>query len=191
MNRTVKDIAEELHVSKQTIHRTIQKRNIVTIADGNKVLLDDTAYKAIKEEIESKTIQGGRSADGTGTIQDDTRNDTERNTDDAADDLRTEYIESLKAQIEDLKADKQFLQDRLAAAEHDRDVLTKERQTILAELLELKQPKEIELKAPAEPTTAAATKRPAQRHRSERQQPKQGFFERYFGSLWNRFSKRS
>jgi len=70
----------------------------------------------------------------------------------------------------DLKADKQYLQERLTAAEQERasltqerDKLTKERQTILAELLELKQPKEIELQAPAEPTTAAATKRPLQR----------------------------
>ena len=120
MNMTVKELAAELNVSKQTIHRTIQKRNIVTIADGNRVLLDDVAQKAIKEDLQDRMSQSKMSAD----------------------DLRTEYIETLKQQIEDLKADKQFLQNRLAAAEAERDNLTKERQTILAELLSLRgQPK--------------------------------------------------
>ena len=90
------------------------------------------------------------------TFPDGTKNVTERHTDDTADDLRTAYIESLKVQIEDLKADKQFLQDRLATAEaeresltKERDNLTKERQTILAELLSLRQQPRIEAAAAA------------------------------------------
>lgn len=142
MNMTVKELAAELNVSKQTIHRTIQKRNIVTIADGNRVLLDDVAQKAIKEDLQDRMSQSKMSADDLRTFSNETENDTERHADSTADDLRTEYIETLKQQIEDLKADKQFLQNRLAAAEAERDNLTKERQTILAELLSLRgQPK--------------------------------------------------
>lgn len=148
MNMTVKELAAELNVSKQTIHRMIQKRNIVTIADGNRVLLDDTAQAAIKENIQGRMSQNETSADVSRTFSDGAGNDTERHVDGAADDLRTEYIETLKQQIADLKADKQFLQDRLAAAERDRDILTKERQTILAELLSLRgQPKITTVKA--------------------------------------------
>lgn len=158
--KTVKDLACELGVSKQTIHRTIQKRNIETIQDGNKILLDDTAQTAIKEDLQDKTTQGGRFADDTRTIQNETADVLKRSTDDTADDLRTEYIESLKAQIEDLKADKQFLQDRLAAAEHDRDVLTKERQTILAELLSLRGQPKIKTEAAAPPQKSTSEPRP-------------------------------
>lgn len=162
MNMTVKELAAELNVSKQTIHRTIQKRNIVTIADGNRVLLDDTAQKAIKENLQDRMSQNESSADVSRTFSDGAGNDTERHADGAADDLRTEYIETLKQQIEDLKADKQFLQNRLAAAEAERDNLTKERQTILAELLSLRgQPKIT--------TTTAAETKPASAPKPERQ----------------------
>ena len=160
MNMTVKELAAELNVSKQTIHRTIQKRNIVTIADGNRVLLDDTAQKAIKENLQDRMSQNESSADVSRMFSDGAGNDTERHADGAADDLRTEYIETLKQQIEDLKADKQFLQNRLEAAEAERDNLTKERQTILAELLSLRGQPKI--------TTAAETK-PASAPKPERQ----------------------
>ena len=152
MNMTVKELAAELNVSKQTIHRTIQKRNIAAIADGNRVLLDDVAQKAIKEDLQDKIENANRSE----TFKNDIRNDIKG-------DFWTEYIESLKSQIEDLKADKQFLQDRLTAAEHERDTLTKERdtltkerdqltkerQTILAELLSLRHQPRIEAAAAA------------------------------------------
>lgn len=147
--KTVKELAVELNVSKQTIHRTIQKRNIETIQNGNRILLDDIAQKTIKEDLQDKIENANRSE----------TYDTNK----SKNDFRTEYIESLKAQIEDLKADKQFLQDRLTAAEHERDTLTKERdtltkerdqltkerQTILAELLSLRQQPRIEAAAAA------------------------------------------
>ena len=189
MNMTVKELAAELNVSKQTIHRTIQKRNIGTIADGNKMLLDDTAQKAIKEDLQSKSTQvktsGNETADDFGrsrTSADDTNLKQERSTDDTADDLRTEYIESLKAQIEDLKADKQFLQDRLAAAEHERDTLTKERdqltkerQTILAELLSLRGQPKIKTEVTAPPQKPTSELRP---QKSQQQPHKRTLSER-------------
>lgn len=173
--KTVKQLAAELNISKSTLHRLIHDNNIETIQQGNKRLIDETIETAIIQAIKEKTLQSETIQNDSETVQKRFKNDSEtiqRN------DFETKYIQQLEQQILDLKADKQYLQERLTAAEQERasltqerDKLTKERQTILAELLELKQPKEIELKAPAEPTTAATTKRPAQRPRSERQQP--------------------
>lgn len=173
--KTVKQLAAELNVSKSTLHRLIHDNNIETIQQGNKRLIDETIETAIIQALKEKTLQSETIQNDSETVQKRFKNDSEtiqRN------DFETKYIQQLEQQILALQADKQFLQERLTAAEQERasltqerDKLTKERQTILAELLELKQPKEIELKAPAEPTTAAATKRPAQRPRSERQQP--------------------
>lgn len=184
--KTVKQLAAELGVSKSTLHRLIQKLNqdcvIETVQRDNKILIDDAAEKAIIQAFNEKSSHGDASCTDAETAQ-------KRVKSESCTDFETKYIESLEQQILDLKADKQYLQERLTAAEQERasltqerDKLTQERQTILAELLELKQPKEIELKAPAEPTTAAATKRPAQRPRSERQQRQQklSFFDRLF-----------
>lgn len=174
--KTVKQLAAELNISKSTLHRLIHDNNIETIQQGNKRLIDETIETAIIKALKEKTLQSETIQNDSETVQKRFKNDSEtiqRN------DFETKYIQQLEQQILDLKADKQYLQERLTAAEQERasltqerDKLTKERQTILAELLELKQPKEIELKAPAEPTTAATTKRPAQRPRSERQQPR-------------------
>lgn len=173
--KTVKQLAAELNISKSTLHRLIHDNNIETIQQGNKRLIDETIETAIIKALQEKTLHGETIQNDSETVQKRFKNDSEtiqRN------DFETKYIQQLEQQILDLKADKQYLQERLTAAEQERasltqerDKLTKERQTILAELLELKQPKEIELKAPAEPTTAAATKRPAQRPRPKRQQP--------------------
>lgn len=89
-------------------------------------------------------------------------------------------LQPLEKQLDDLRADKQYLQERLTAAEQERlelkaerDSITKERQTILAELLELRKPKIIEIEEPAANVKSRTTTepRPAQRPRSERQQP--------------------
>lgn len=190
--KTVKQLAAELNISKSTLHRLIHDNNIETIQQGNKRLIDETIETAIIQALKEKTLQAETIQNDSETMQKRFKNDSEtmqRN------DFETKYIQQLEQQILDLKADKQYLQERLTAAEQERasltqerDKLTKERQTILAELLELKQPKEIELKAPAEPTTAATTKRPAQRHRSERQQPKKK--SSIFENLKSRFFKK-
>lgn len=190
--KTVKQLAAELNISKSTLHRLIHDNNIETIQQGNKRLIDETIETAIIQALKEKTLQSETIQNDSETVQKRFKNDSEtiqRN------DFETKYIQQLEQQILDLKADKQYLQERLTAAEQERasltqerDKLTKERQTILAELLELKQPKEIELKAPAEPATAAATKRPAQRPRSERQQPKKK--SSIFENLKSRFFKK-
>lgn len=190
--KTVKQLAAELNISKSTLHRLIHDNNIETIQQGNKRLIDKTIETAIIQALKEKTLQSETIQNNSETVQKRFKNDSETI---QKNDYETKYIQQLEQQILDLKADKQYLQERLTAAEQERasltqerDKLTKERQTILAELLELKQPKEIELKAPAEPTTAAATKRPAQRHRSERQQPKKT--NSIFENLKSRFFKK-
>lgn len=162
---TIKQLSQELKVSEQALRQWCKKNNIrkertqgtkasyVIAFDTEKQIRAYYSNKSNETKVESTERKDGnqsnetketiKASDNQRTFSDVTQNDT-------VDDLRTEYIESLKAQIEDLKADKQFLQDRLAAAEHDRDVLTKERQTILAELLSLRGQPKI--------TTAAETK---------------------------------
>lgn len=194
---TIQELSQELNISAQALRQWCKKNNVrKERTKGTKatyVLDFDTVTQArayylseSKESNERKETNQGKESSESKENDSETIQKT---------DYETKYIQQLEQQILDLKADKQYLQERLTAAEQERasltqerDKLTKERQTILAELLELKQPKEIELKAPAEPTTAAATKRPAQRHRSERQQPKKK--SSIFENLKSRFFKK-
>lgn len=175
---TIKELSQELQVSEQALRQWCKKNNVrKERTKGTKatyVLDFDTVAQA-------KAYYSSESKESNETNQRKESNESKESNSETIqrNEHETKYIQQLEQQILDLKADKQYLQERLTAAEQERasltqerDKLTKERQTILAELLELKQPKEIELKAPAEPVTAAATKRPAQRPRSERQQPR-------------------
>ena len=174
--KTVKQIAEAYNVSKQTIHRIIHKNGLVTIADGNRVLIPDDSEEAIYKALEALQSESGRPR----TSEDETRTDTdvrERSgtiqADDQSEALR-EVIAKLEEQVEELRADKAYLQERLTKAEQERESLTKERQTILAELLELRKPKVIEV---TETKTAGTVQQdPVQRpahhpRKTERQQP--------------------
>ena len=107
-------------------------------------------------------------------------------------------LQTLEKQLDDLRADKQYLQERLTAAEQERlelkaerESLTKERQTILAELLELRKPKIIEIEEPAanvesRPTSEREPKqKPVKRSRSAQQQP-----HTFFNFIKNRFQRK-
>ena len=104
-------------------------------------------------------------------------------------------LQALEKQLDDLRADKQFLQERLTAAEQERDSITKERQTILAELLELRKPKIIEIEEPAASATSRPTserepkQKPVKRSRSERQQPPKKDSS-FLSFLKNRFQRK-
>lgn len=153
--KTVKQLAAELGVSKSTLHRLIQKLNqdcvIETVQKDNKILIDDAAEKAIIQAFNEKSSHGDASCTDAETAQ-------KRVKSDSCSDCEALYIDSLKQQILDLKADKQYLQERLTAAEQERDNLTKERQTILAQLLELKQQtKVIEVKTAEQQTVKPQT----------------------------------
>jgi len=188
--KTVKQLAAELNVSKSTLHRLIHDNNIETIQQGNKRLIDETIEKAIIQALQEKTLQAE-------TIQNDSETVQKRFKNDSRNDVATiqaAYIETLQAQIADLKADKQYLQERLTAAEQERaeltaerDKLTAERQTILAELLDLRAPKVIDVKAEPKAaasetsrTTSAPKQQPRPAQRQQRRPQKQSIFDRIF-----------
>lgn len=182
MNKTVKELANELNVSKQTIHRTIQKRNIETIQDGNKILLDDTAQKAVIKEIALKAVQNGTvqdvPTDDINKTQNNTErstNNTERSTNITADSVQTDYIESLKANID-------LLSQQLAIKDKQIESLI-EQNTIITTALQASQAlhagtihqQAIETKA-EEPESQPASSEP-----QEQPEPKRSFFKRLFG----------
>ena len=197
--KTVKQLAAELNVSKVTIHRTLHKLKqnqiIETFQEGNKILIDETIEKAIIRELREKTFQGETNQNGTETLQKRNRNDSETNHGNDSETIQSDYIESLKAQIADLRADKAYLQERLTAAEQERaelraerDKLTAERQTMLVELLDLRAPKVIDVKAEPKAaanvesrTTSAPKQQPRPVPRQQRRPQKQSLFARIFG----------
>ena len=153
--KTVSELAAELKVNRTTLHRLIQRNNIETLQEGNKRLIDATAEQAILKAFNNKSLQSE-------TLQKHCKNDAEtlqRNN------IETDYIKSLLAQIEELKADKSFLQSQLTAKDdiirqlndniaaltadkdkerQEREQERKERQTILATLPPIKALKRIE-----------------------------------------------
>ena len=137
--KTVKELAAELGVSKSTLHRLIHDNHIETIQQGNKRLIDETIETAIIQALRNKVVHGETICTDAETVQKRVKNDSETI---HCDDYETKYIQQLEQQIIDLKADKEDLQQRLNRSEQ-------ERQTILGELLRLKQeqPKVIEVKA--------------------------------------------
>lgn len=160
--KTVSELAKELNVNRTTLHRLIQRNKIETLQEGNKRLIDATAEQAIKEAFQSKSLQGE-------TLQKHCKNDAEtlqRNN------IETDYIQSLLVQIAELRADKAFLQSQLTAKDETIKALTaereqerKERQTILAELLQLRGQKAINVKAEPRPTGAATKQEPRAQER--------------------------
>lgn len=160
--KTVRQLAAELGVSKSTLHRLIQKLKqknaIETITEDNRVLLDDAAEHAIIQALNDRAFQADSIPNESRTFQNDAETCQER----SCNDFETLYIESLKQQIERLDADKAHLimqlqskDDVIKQLQEEREKDRIERQTILAELLKLKQeqPKVIEVKAAAERTT--------------------------------------
>jgi hypothetical protein len=196
--KTVKQLAEELDVSKVTSHRTLHKLKqnqiIETFQDGNKILIDETIEKAIIRELQEKSLQGEANQNDAETNQKRCRNVTETNHGNDVATIQAAYIETLQAQINDLKADKQYLQERLTAAEQERaelraerDKLTAERQTMLVELLDLRAPKVIDVKTEPKAaasetsrTTSAPKQQPRPAQHQQRRPQKQSIFDRIF-----------
>ena len=152
---TIQELSQELNISAQALRQWCKKNNVrKERTKGTKatyVLDFDTvaqarAYYSSESKESNETNQ--RKESNSETAQKHFKSDIET--------IQSEYIESLKAQV-------QLLTEQLKV---------KDKQ--IADLSE--QVKDFSLKldkqqAPAEPVTAAATKRPAQRPRSERQQP--------------------
>lgn len=123
--KTVKQLASELGVSKSTLHRLIHDNHIETIQQGNKRLIDETIETAIIQALRNKVVHGETICTDAETLQKRVKNES-------CTDFETKYIQSLEQQIIDLKADKEDLQQRLNNSEQ-------ERQTLLVQLLELRQ----------------------------------------------------
>ncbi|MBR3091127.1 MAG: hypothetical protein IKH10_03935, partial [Bacteroidetes bacterium] len=103
LNNSAKAIQDSLKSTMKTVKDSVKSQMKKTIDSAN-----SKTQKAIKENLQDRMSQNESSADVSRMFSDGAGNDTERHADGAADDLRTEYIETLKQQIEDLKADKQF-----------------------------------------------------------------------------------
>lgn len=180
---TIQELSQELNISAQALRQWCKKNNVrKERTKGTKatyVLDFDTVTQAkayylneSKESNERKeTNQGKESKESkesnSETVQkrfkNDSRNDIET--------IQSEYIESLKAQVqlltEQLKVKDKQIAD-LSEQVKDFSLKLDKQQALHAGTI---QTQLIDKQAPAEPTTAAATKRPAQRPRSERQQP--------------------
>lgn len=178
---TIQELSQELNISAQALRQWCKKNNVrKERTKGTKatyVLDFDTVTQArayylseSKESNERKeTNQGKESKESNSeTVQkrfkNDSRNDYET--------IRSEYIESLKAQVqlltEQLKVKDKQIAD-LSEQVKDFSLKLDKQQALHAGTI---QTQLIDKQAPAEPTTAATTKRPAQRPRSERQQPR-------------------
>lgn len=181
---TIQELSQELNISAQALRQWCKKNNVrKERTKGTKatyVLDFDTVEQArayylneSKESNERKETNQGKESNeskesDSETVQkrfkNDSRNDIET--------IQSEYIESLKAQVqlltEQLKVKDKQIADLSEQVKDYKSFLGNQQAlhagTIQAQL--------IDKQAPAEPTAAAATKRPAQRPRPERQQPR-------------------
>lgn len=179
--KTVKQIAIEQGVSKQTIHRIVRKRSLETFLDGNKVMLDDAAEAAIIEELQNRQpapdIPADDAADDSGRVE----NVPERSRtfpDDSPDEGRTvpDPVELLLSQVEELRADKEQLISQLEEKQRTIDGLISQLDNVTAALKAAqtlhgieKQQKVIEVKAAAaaeDPTPARSERRASSEGRS-------------------------
>ena len=191
LGMTIKELSSELGVSEQALRQWCKKNNVRKestkarkasyIIDCDTEILIKNHYKPEKsnETNESKETKAGKQGKESNESKESSQQD-----------LQQELIQSLRQQVEDLKADKQYLQERLAAAEQERDTLTKERQTILAELLELRQPKVIDIKEPApDPVQQEHTPEPIRQQRRRSMQKRQSKRPGFIQSLTRIFKK--
>lgn len=190
---TIQELSQELNISAQALRQWCKKNNVrKERTKGTKatyVLDFDTvaqarAYYSSESNESNETNQRKESNESkesnSETAQKHFKSDIET--------IQSEYIESLKAQVqlltEQLKVKDKQIAD-LSEQVKDFSLKLDKQQALHAGTI---QTQLIDKQAPAEPVTAAATKRPAQRPRSERQQQQQklSFFDRLFKRRKNR-----
>ena len=182
---TIKELSQELQVSEQALRQWCKKNNVrKERTKGTKatyVLDFDTVAQA-------RAYYSGESKESNETNQRKESNESKESNSETAqkhfksdiETIQSEYIESLKAQVqlltEQLKVKDKQIAD-LSEQVKDFSLKLDKQQALHAGTI---QTQLIDKQAPAEPTTAATTKRPAQRPRSERQQRQQklSFFQR-------------
>lgn len=102
MNKSMKQIADELGVDKQQVYRFINKNNIVEVViDGQTKLYDETAQKAINEHFSEKQANSKSSSETHQTV----------------------LIDRLLKQIESLENDKKVLQNQLDVKDNQIEAL--------------------------------------------------------------------
>lgn len=184
---TIQELSQELNISAQALRQWCKKNNVrKERTKGTKatyVLDCDTVEQArtyylseSKESNERKETNQGKESNeskesNSETVHKRFKNDSRNNSRNDIETIQSEYIESLKAQVqlltEQLKVKDKQIAD-LSEQVKDFSLKLDKQQALHAGTI---QTQLIDKQAPAEPTTAAATKRPAQRPRSERQQP--------------------
>lgn len=180
---TIQELSQELNISAQALRQWCKKNNVRkertkgtkatyvldcdTVTQARAYYLSESKESNERKETnqrkESNESKESNSETAQKRFKNDSRNDIET--------IQSEYIESLKAQVqlltEQLKVKDKQIAD-LSEQVKDFSLKLDKQQALHAGTI---QTQLIDKQAPAEPTTAAATKRPAQRPRSERQQP--------------------
>ena len=141
--KTVKQIAEENSVSKQTIHRIVRKNSLETFPDGNRVLIPDDSEKAIIEALTALqsererprtsendssncpgtsenvrkrpgTVQNDSGAEQLDELRNNNRTLSEENKQLTAENRAlSAQVELLQSQLGELRADKQYLKEHI------------------------------------------------------------------------------
>lgn len=180
---TIQELSQELNISAQALRQWCKKNNVRkertkgtkatyvldfdTVTQARAYYLSESKESNERKETNQRKESNESKESNSETVQkrfkNDSRNDIET--------IQSEYIESLKAQVqlltEQLKVKDKQIAD-LSEQVKDFSLKLDKQQALHAGTI---QTQLIDKQAPAEPTTAAATKRPAQRPRSERQQP--------------------
>lgn len=218
MSKTVKQLAEELGISKQALQKRIAREPLHTSIQPYISTENNTKYIATegetlikaaynKQDIDKKSIDNNqvhtdktidKTIDKTMSIDkyiallENQIEDLRAQLDQARAD-KEKQTEDFKTQLAKVEADKLDYKERLDRAEEQKNKIDNERQTILAQLLDLKQRnKVIEVHetapAPAEQTPAQTAQEQTQsKPRSEQRQqptarktPKKGIFTTLF-----------
>lgn len=180
---TIQELSQELNISAQALRQWCKKNNVRkertkgtkatyvldfdTVTQARAYYLNESKESNERKETNQRKESNESKESDSETVQkrfkNDSRNDIET--------IQSEYIESLKAQVqlltEQLKVKDKQIAD-LSEQVKDFSLKLDKQQALHAGTI---QTQLIDKQAPAEPTTAATTKRPAQRPRSERQQP--------------------
>ena len=181
---TIQELSQELNISAQALRQWCKKNNVRkertkgtkatyvldfdTVTQARAYYLSESKESNERKETNQRKESNESKESNSETVQkrfkNDSRNDIET--------IQSEYIESLKAQVqlltEQLKVKDKQIAD-LSEQVKDFSLKLDKQQALHAGTI---QTQLIDKQAPAEPTTAAATKRPAQRPRSERRQPR-------------------
>lgn len=200
---TVKQFAEAAGVSTQRIYQRLAKDlQSYCKADENGVKYISVEGLALFQKAENlqgvakplqstckdlaKTLQGSQELDELRAQKDELEHQvrtlsSELATVKAENELLRSQQEKLEALSDRLTAQLEQqvhdLQERLTRSEQERDTLTKERQTILAELLDLRRPKQAVIEAVPQPKEKSGSQEPLTRtrtHEKPRQQARQG-----------------